>query len=228
MRDDFSRTTKRLLAERAAFRCSNPDYNKTTIGPSAADESRSISQGVAAHICAAQTNGPRYDSDQDPDQRKSASNGIWLCAACAALIDKNNGTDFPASFLHGWKTKHEEAVFVELSTGQSEIGLSGWCEEENGSWILRVKKPTMIPFLDCVIRAYKMENFDEPFADIEVVLGTVPPRQTISEAVDYEVLEGSMFGHPGVEVEYTDPEGNDWLREQSGRIRRIDFRRPFD
>ncbi len=73
-----------------------------------------------------------------------------------------------------------------------------------------------------------MENFGEPFADIEVVLGTVPPRQTISETVDYAMLESRVFGHPSVEVEYTDPEGKDWLREQSGRIRRIDFRRPFD
>jgi hypothetical protein len=228
MRDDFNPTTKRLLAERAAFRCSNPDCKKTTIGPSVADETRSISQGVAAHICAAHKNGPRYDAGQDPEQRKSASNGIWLCAACGTLIDKNNGIDFPAPSLRGWKTRHEEAVFVELSAGQSEIGLTGWCEEESGSWILRVKNPTMIPFLDCVVRAYKMENFDEPFADIEIVLGTIPPRQTISEAVDYGVLECRVFGHPGVEVEYTDPDGRDWLREQSGRIRAIDFRRPFD
>ncbi|WP_299602741.1 hypothetical protein [uncultured Tateyamaria sp.] len=228
MRDDFTATTKRLLAERAGYRCSNPDCRKTTVGPSTADQAKSISQGVAAHICAAQDNGPRYNSEQTALQRKSASNGIWLCGACATLIDKNNGADFKESVLQIWKELHEEAVFSELSTGQSDIGLTGWCEEENGSWILRIKNPTTAPFLDCVARAYRVENFDEPFADIEVVFGTIPPRQTISDAVPYENLESSMFGHPVVEVEYTDVNGIDWLRERTGRIRKIEFRRPFD
>jgi hypothetical protein len=29
------------------------------------------------------------------DERKSTSNGVFLCSNCAEMIDKNNGLDFP-------------------------------------------------------------------------------------------------------------------------------------
>jgi hypothetical protein len=47
---------------------------------------------------------------QTPAQRKSIENGIWLCGACAGLIDKNDGIDHPREHLRRWKADHETLV----------------------------------------------------------------------------------------------------------------------
>jgi hypothetical protein len=226
--DDFSAPTKRLLAERAAYRCSNPDCRKVTIGASFADTTKVLKPGVASHICAARKGGPRFKENQSSEERKSASNGIWLCASCSLLIDKNQGIDFPEGILRSWKEQHELATFVELSNGQIEVGPTAWCEEFSGKWKLFAKNPTMSPFLDCVIRGYKVENCNEMFADVEVVFGTLPPRQTIDETVEYHVLQSDFFGHPIIEIEYTDANGSHWCRDRFGRLQSQAFRRPFD
>jgi len=109
-RDEFTPKTKRKVAERAAFICSNPNCNKITIGPSESDQNKSAKVGVAAHICAASPQGPRYDMSQTPGQRKGIQNAIWLCPSCAALIDKNDGEDFPADHLRKWKRDHETLI----------------------------------------------------------------------------------------------------------------------
>jgi hypothetical protein len=62
-RDDFSKVTRRVLAERAAYICGNPDCRNNTIGPHS-DPDRSLSTGIAAHICGAAEGGPRYDPNQ--------------------------------------------------------------------------------------------------------------------------------------------------------------------
>jgi hypothetical protein len=107
MRDDFSPSVVTKLAERAAFICSNPSCNRITVGPVSADPNKSTKIGIAAHICAASAGGPRYDMSQSPAERKGISNAIWLCAACATLIDKNNGVDYLAAHLRRWKRDHE-------------------------------------------------------------------------------------------------------------------------
>lgn len=84
--DDFSLNTRRILGERAAYICSNPDCRSNTIGPHS-DPERSLDTGVAAHIWGAAPRGPRYDAAQTPEERKSIGNGIWLCATCSRLID---------------------------------------------------------------------------------------------------------------------------------------------
>jgi hypothetical protein len=42
--------------------------------------------------------------------RSSINNGIWLCATCSILIDKNDGLDFPAPVLRKWKKDHENLI----------------------------------------------------------------------------------------------------------------------
>lgn len=227
-RDDFSEPIKRLLAERAAFRCSNPDCSRVTIGASPENTSKAIKPGIAAHICAASRGGPRYEANQTFEERSAASNGIWLCATCAAMIDKVEGVDYPAHLLRRWKEDHELRTFSELSTGIGEVGLASWCEEFGGKWKLFVKNPTMVPFYDCVVYGYRLEHCNEPFADIEVVFGTIPPRQTLDQKVDHRFLHSEMFGHPLVELEYTDSEQSHWRRDRFGKLTRIDLRRPFD
>lgn len=227
-RDEFTEPTKRLLAERAAYVCCNPDCKRSTLGASMADEEKSIKSGVAGHITAAARNGPRYNPNLTSEERASASNGVWLCGTCSMMIDKNGGTDFPESVLRTWKEEHELRTFESLKSGSSDIGLTGWCEEDAGNWKLYVKNPTLVPFIDCVVRGYKVEHAGNEFSDIEIVFGTVPPKQTQSDEIDYDTLQSDVFGHPLVEIEYTDTEGRHWIRNYTGKIEEIEFRRPFD
>lgn len=110
MADRFSGTTAGRAAKRAAYFCSNPVCRRLTIGPDSADESKSISTGKASHIRAASEGGPRYDPNQSSAQRRSISNAIWLCGACADLIDKNQGGSYPVVQLENWKLDHEALI----------------------------------------------------------------------------------------------------------------------
>lgn len=56
-RDDFSNNTKSALAARANYRCSYPDCNNITCGPSNESSTAINSIGVAAHIYAAAPGG---------------------------------------------------------------------------------------------------------------------------------------------------------------------------
>ena len=59
-RDDFNPEVKDILAKRVGTRCSNPNCRQTTSGPRE-DPRKVLNIGVAAHITAASTKGPRYD-----------------------------------------------------------------------------------------------------------------------------------------------------------------------
>lgn len=121
MRDNFNRQTTQKLAERAGFICSNPLCHRLTVGPSGKDSSKSIRTGVASHVCAASSGGPRYDISQSVTDRKSINNGIWLCATCSAMIDKNNGLDYPSDHLKKWKKDHERLIKECLEGGKRMI-----------------------------------------------------------------------------------------------------------
>jgi hypothetical protein len=76
--------------------------------------------GEAAHIRAARP-GPRYDENMTDEQRAHPDNGIWLCASCHTLIDKNNGDGFPVEMLLDWKRKHEEILQSLLLSHRSVL-----------------------------------------------------------------------------------------------------------
>jgi len=69
MRDDFSQTTKDVLARRVNYLCSNPDCPLGTVGPHT-NSSKTVNKGVAAHITAAAPGGKRFDSSLTPEERK--------------------------------------------------------------------------------------------------------------------------------------------------------------
>lgn len=117
MRDDFSTATKQLLAKRVGFVCSNPECRRSTSGPQE-DPTRAANIGVAAHISAASPGGPRYEGDLSPEQRADSSNGIWLCQACATLIDTDT-TRFSRPVLEGWKRAAERAAAVAMIQGRN-------------------------------------------------------------------------------------------------------------
>ena len=117
---EFSNETIRILSERSAMICNNYSCATITVGPSDARGDLSIKLGEAAHI-RAKNAGARYDANMTDIQRADISNGIWLCANCHTMIDKNNGADFSVSQLEGWKKKHEEMIRVLLVSHRSPI-----------------------------------------------------------------------------------------------------------
>lgn len=106
-RDDFSAKTIDTLAKRVAYICSRPECGRLTIGPSQDQNDKATTIGVAAHITAAAEQGPRYDGRLTAEQRSSIDNGIWLCANCSVLIDKQPAT-FTIEVLKGWKNEAEK------------------------------------------------------------------------------------------------------------------------
>jgi hypothetical protein len=62
---------------------------------------------VAAHIRAAAQGGPRYDPDMSSEERKSITNGIWLCESCAKLIDSDQKR-YTIEVIERWKSVAEE------------------------------------------------------------------------------------------------------------------------
>jgi hypothetical protein len=111
-RDDLPKSIKRILAERANYKCSRPGCPRITSGPHTRP-SKSTILGEAAHIYAAAPGGKRYDPNMTHEQRSAIENGIWLCAFCARLIDTDEAKYTP-ELLKQWKTAHENSVSQEL------------------------------------------------------------------------------------------------------------------
>ncbi|MCC6336083.1 MAG: hypothetical protein IT380_19105 [Myxococcales bacterium] len=107
--DDFPAEVARVLRERAGTRCSLCD--RQTTGPHSS-ATKSLRSGVAAHICAAQKGGPRFNPRQSSAARRSAANGIWVCHACSDIIDKDVAA-YPARDLRKAKSKHERKIKAE-------------------------------------------------------------------------------------------------------------------
>jgi len=112
-RDDFFVSVKDALAKRVAFRCSNPKCDDATSGPHTED-ARFLNLGVASHITAAASGGPRFDESLTPEERASIDNGIWLCQRCAKLVD-NDPTRYSVSLLRTWKVAAEARALRALS-----------------------------------------------------------------------------------------------------------------
>ena len=111
-RDNFSASIKQKLRERVGNKCSNPDCESVTTGPGLEPE-KVVHLGDAAHICAASPEGPRYDPTMTSQQRKSISNGIWLCTACARRVDHDK-SGFSVDLLLEWKVKAEAKASDEI------------------------------------------------------------------------------------------------------------------
>jgi hypothetical protein len=138
-RDDFKPKVREIISKRAAYICSNPKCRRLTLAPSENNPEKSQLTGIAAHITAAASNGPRYDEDLTEEQRSSADNGIYVCSTCANLIDKNQGIDFPINLLKEWKTEHEKWIAKNLDKRFIEIAQD---EVDKESLIRRMTSPT--------------------------------------------------------------------------------------
>jgi hypothetical protein len=109
---EFLRETKRHLALRAGYICSNPNCLRMTVGPSSV-AGEFIIVGVAAHICGARPGSARYNPSMSPAERSSIENGIWLCRVCEKLVDSDE-RQYTSERLKQWKVEHD----AWLSKGQ--------------------------------------------------------------------------------------------------------------
>lgn len=106
-RDDFTKDTIRTAAGRAGYRCSFPGCPNVTIGASMETPSKTSVTGVAAHICAASKNGPRYDANMTRGERRAVENCIWMCETHARLIDTDINK-YTVEVLRQWKEDAEK------------------------------------------------------------------------------------------------------------------------
>ncbi|PTP75287.1 GapS6b family protein [Vibrio splendidus] len=105
-RHNFTEKTLRQLRENVANLCSNPEC-KVLTRSSKSDESESTCNlGVGAHITAAAPGGPRYSSSLTELDRKSYSNGIWLCYNCSRIIDVDP-SNYSVVLLNEWRVEAE-------------------------------------------------------------------------------------------------------------------------
>ena len=163
-RDDFSSKTKDILAKRVGFRCSNPNCRKLTCGANESPE-KVTNIGVAAHIAAAAKGGPRYDECMSPDERKSLSNGIWLCQSCSKLIDVDE-TRYPAEVLMKWKAIAEDLAILDVETN-SPAGNISQDKELIKFYVQCFDRPA---FQDDICQEGRMEDFDKAIEDTIVAL----------------------------------------------------------
>jgi hypothetical protein len=121
-RDEFPEPVKRVIAARAGFRCSDPECQKFTVGPTV-NTAKNFNIGAACHIAAAAKGGPRYDPSMTPEQRKHPDNGIWMCRTHADLVD-DDAVKYPVDLLRTWKKEAEERVLREVGKAEA-LGTGG-------------------------------------------------------------------------------------------------------
>lgn len=164
-RDDFTKATKDLLANRVGWRCSNPSCRKATRG-AGIEKTKIINIGVAAHITAASVGGPRYDENMTSEERRSFENGIWLCQSCSKIIDSDVHR-YTVDKLKAWKNIAEQMAVLELEETSSD-------KDQNDRELIKF-------FIQCfdrpafqvqICQEGRMEDFDKAIEDTIIALNT--------------------------------------------------------
>lgn len=104
---EFSKETKRRLANSVGNYCSNPSCRASTTGPNMDDNHGYVRVGEFAHICGRRPGSARYDPDMTDEERADYDNGIYLCAKCHTLIDSQPNA-YPVALLRQWKESAKE------------------------------------------------------------------------------------------------------------------------
>jgi hypothetical protein len=117
--DRFKQTVISTLAKRAANRCSNPDCNAITSGPSR-KRTASVNVGEAAHIFGAHPGSARYDATMTSIDRADITNAIWLCGNCHKLIDSDVAR-YPTGLLFEWQKEHERMIAEQIGKAGAEL-----------------------------------------------------------------------------------------------------------
>lgn len=125
---DFNARTISALAERTGYKCSFPNCNKPTLGPSAESDISVARTGMACHIYAA-ADGPaarRVGKKMTAEQLSEISNGIWLCYTHGKLIDGDECTYKPG-LLKDWRVIAERKAQLRQRYGE---GIEAWKVDE--------------------------------------------------------------------------------------------------
>lgn len=185
MRDEFPLTIKKLIAERVAYHCSNPNCNKVTAGPKK-DPKKVINIGVAAHMTAASTGGPRYDPSLTPKARRSPENGIWLCQSCAKLVD-SDPIKYEVDLLRQWKEKADINALYELEHGRlqtandkSNLSTENTTIQPTIDWTTYIKKVRQLNEIPCYIS--QNVRLDTQSINLEEALKTQPCLYVVGPA----------------------------------------------
>lgn len=176
-RDDFTKSTIRTLSGRAGHSCSNPDCLLPTSGAAPGDDSKVVIVGVAAHIKAAAPGGPRYDPLQSIEERRHASNGIWLCPIHSKLID-DDPAHFTVDKLKAWKQKAEmrsaQAILSRQVHNTNAIQLEA--EPTTNDLIQRLGLPLQDSILTVTarLRQAALRDLDAFVVSLKAPVNTIP------------------------------------------------------
>jgi hypothetical protein len=178
---DFSRKVRDLLAFRSGLICNNPHCYTLTIGPSEINPLVPTKVGEAAHIHAARKGEARYDDKMTDDERADIDNGIWLCANCHTMIDKNNGQDFPVEMLLAWKQQHSQVIRSLLLSHKSPLPMLRRMTEEGK------KAQEVVNLLEAHGAFYEDFGFEMP-PFVEASLSRVRQElNTIVNQIEYDI-----------------------------------------
>jgi NACHT domain len=188
VRDDFPRWVIDRLAERAGYRCSNPDHRgQPTSGPHT-DPLKSVNIGVAAHITAASEGGPRYDPAMTPKDRQSIGNGIWLCANCHSIVDRDP-LRYTADELRRWRKLAEEFALQALTFGELRPAV-----EQRPATPVDRNRSKMIQ----KVRTIWIKGFLEKslFNEVRIALGLSERSDAVARPMDLLVTRPDEGGRP--------------------------------
>ncbi len=130
---EFSEAVKSQLAAEAGYRCANPACLAATHA-AGATQAGVGKVGQAAHISAAAEGFARWQPGMDPQVRKSAANGIWLCNVHAREIDIDEHR-FTTSLLHGWKRRARRRALTSRGVPAREVVPDVRAMIRHASWL---------------------------------------------------------------------------------------------
>ena len=199
-RDDFSETTKRNAAKRVGYRCSFMGCHCPTVGASLGNKNKTSSIGVAAHICAASPEGPRYDPNMTKDERKDISNCIWMCQTHAHLIDTDYET-YTVELLKAWK-EEAERLAAEALANPNFINNYYATNSDNFDTIYQIFKNMIIEGefaqLHILLDQYKLgqlsEKYDEFILRFRIILDAYCNRESLDNDIRQYCLLSSKYG----------------------------------
>lgn len=235
-RDEFTSATRKALAERVAWRCSCPGCGQLTVGPSHENEKKTTNVGEAAHITAASKGGPRYDPNLTSEDRKSISNGIWMCRHHARLIDSDDKNYSPET-IRQWKIIAENNIYQELKDctnkidlpytlvqiGKDHIFRGIWKKVENKKWTFIVKDFVYGDLNSLKDFCFKINNKKVIDFDKFIVIESQGDGRVIGNFAEWELnndkeFEFSFITNERIERLHTNEIGTDLKLSDSGDL----------
>lgn len=163
-----------------------------------------------AHIRAAKKNGPRWDGDMAPDQRKAFSNLLLLCNKDHKVIDlPPHCNDYSVEKLEEWKTAREGSTSRELRS-LTEDDLERMLAKAVVTEITETKSK-LLSAIDAVkdlgdesvllLKVLVAETFDRPYVNLDVVASLSESLRHVPEFSD--TLQESAHRLAGLKEDIT-------------------------